>query len=95
MSMTDTIREKLLAEFSPAELTVEDESARHEGHAGARPGGGTHFRVRIVSEAFCGLSRVERQRRIHAALGEELRTQIHALSLSAITPAELRSEPAP
>jgi BolA protein len=92
MTMAETIREKLNAAFAPLALDVEDESARHEGHSGARPGGETHFNVRIVSEAFEGLSRVERQRRIYAALSEELKVRVHALSLTTLTPAEAWNE---
>jgi BolA protein len=88
MTVTDTIRQKLTTAFAPSELVVEDESARHEGHAGHRPGGETHFDVHIVSEAFTGLTRVERQRRIYAALDAEFRAGLHALSLKAQTPAE-------
>jgi BolA protein len=67
---------------------IEDESARHAGHAGARPEGETHFRVRIVSGAFEGLSRVERQRKVHAVLKVELVGRVHALSLTTLTPDE-------
>jgi BolA protein len=88
MAVADNIREKLAAAFAPSHLTVTDESAKHAGHAGARPGGETHFAVRIVSEHFTGLSRVERQRRIHAALEAEFRGGLHALSLKVLTPAE-------
>jgi BolA family transcriptional regulator, general stress-responsive regulator len=88
MSVKAILGEKLRREFAPAELEIVDESARHAGHAGARPEGETHFRVHIVSERFEGLSRVERQRRIHTALAHELATQIHALSLTALTPSE-------
>ena len=88
MSVADTIRAKLTEEFRPEALVIEDESSRHRGHAGARPGGETHFRVRIVSRAFEGASRVDRQRRIYDALSEELRGQVHALALTALTPAE-------
>ena len=88
MTMTETIRDKLSRGFDPLELIVKDESALHEGHAGSRAGGETHFRVRIVSAAFDGLSRVERQRQIYAALGDEMKTQIHALAISALSPSE-------
>ena len=88
MTVTDTIKQKLTSAFAPSELVVEDESARHEGHTGHRPGGETHFDVHIVSEAFNGLTRVERQRRIYAALDAEFRAGLHALSLKAQTPAE-------
>jgi len=79
------IRKKLHDAFAPSELVVEDESAQHAGHAGARPEGETHFRVRIVSEKFTGLSRVERQRRVHDALKDELAVRVHALSLTTLT----------
>ena len=92
MSVSDTIRGKLTASFAPKELIVEDESARHAGHSGARPGGETHFNVRIVSEAFEGVSRVERQRRVYAALADELKGRVHALSLTTLTPAEVWQE---
>ena len=86
--MTDTIRDKLSAAFAPSELDVVDDSALHEGHAGHRHGGETHFSVRIVSPAFDGISRVERQRRIYAALADEMKTQIHALALTCLAPGE-------
>ena len=88
MTVTDTIRDKLSAAFAPVALEVTDESAMHAGHAGARPGGETHFRVRIVSPAFEGISRVERQRRVYAALADEMRTRVHALALVTLTPTE-------
>lgn len=91
MAMVDIIRDKLAAALSPTALEVEDESARHHGHSGARPGGETHFNVRIVSNAFSGLSRVERQRRVYAALADEMRTQIHALALVTLTPDEAKN----
>jgi BolA protein len=93
MMVAATIREKLTTEFEPDELLVEDESAKHAGHAGARPGGETHFNVRIVSESFAGLSRVERQRRVYAALSAEFKSGgVHALSLTTLTPAEVWQE---
>ena len=88
MAVAENIRRKLDAAFTPQELAVNDESAKHEGHAGHRPGGETHFDVRIVSAQFDGVTRVERQRRIYAALDEEFRGGLHALSLKALTPAE-------
>ena len=92
MTMAETIREKLTVSFAPASLDVIDESALHEGHAGHRPGGETHFNVRIVSNAFDGLSRVERQRRVYAALADEMKSRVHALSLTTLTPAETWNE---
>jgi len=88
MSMTDTIRTKLAAAFAPLELDIVDDSAAHEGHSGHRHGGETHFLVKIVSAAFAGMSRVERQRQVYAVLAEELRTQIHALQIEAKAPGE-------
>lgn len=88
MTVADTIRRKLTDAFAPAELVVTDDSARHEGHSGHRPGGETHFTVRIVSSAFAGLSRLERQRRVHAVLADELRSRVHALALTALAPGE-------
>ena len=88
MTMTDTIRGKLSAALSPTLLEVEDDSARHEGHSGHRHGGETHFNVRIVSALFVGLSRVERQRRVYAALADEMKAQIHALALTTLAPGE-------
>lgn len=91
--MADTIRQKLEAAFAPAELVVEDDSAKHAGHSGARPGGETHFSVRLVSETFSGLGRVERQRRVYAALAELMKPNgIHALALTTLTPAEVWQE---
>ena len=92
MSVAADIFDKLTAAFTPFALEVRDESDRHAGHAGATRGDGsrgeTHFHVRLVSHAFEGVSRVERQRRIHAALAKELAGPVHALSLAALTPSE-------
>lgn len=91
MTTANLIHEKLTAVFRPDVLEITDESALHAGHAGARPGGETHFRVRIVASAFEGVSRVERQRRVYAALAGELKTQVHALALVTLTPGEAGS----
>ena len=88
MSVAATITDKLTAAFRPERLEVIDQSHLHAGHAGARPGGETHFAVVIVAEAFAGKSRVERQRLIYAALADELAGPVHALSLRALTRAE-------
>jgi BolA family transcriptional regulator, general stress-responsive regulator len=88
MSIADTIRRKLTERFSPTHLEIEDQSHRHAGHAGARPGGETHFAVTIVSATFTGLSRVARQRLVYQTLAEELRTHVHALSLTTLDPGE-------
>jgi BolA protein len=91
MRVADQIRRKLDEALSPVALDVIDESARHAGHAGARPEGETHFRVRIVSRAFEGMNRVARQRRVHEILADELRTRVHALSIDAKTPEEVQT----
>ena len=92
MPVAETIRQKLTAAFAPIVLDVLDESHRHAGHAGATRTDGsqgeTHFHVRIVSAAFEGVTRVERQRRVYATLAHELGGPVHALSLAALTPAE-------
>jgi len=81
--------EKLLQQgFSPVLLHVEDQSARHAGHAGSREGGETHFDVRIVSAAFKGQGRVERQRAVYDQLKDLMNNPIHALSLQTLTPEE-------
>ena len=88
MQVAHRIREKLTAAFNPISLAVVDESHRHAGHAGARPGGETHFHVEVVAAAFQGKSRLERQRLVYAALKEEMSAQIHALSLVTRAPGE-------
>ncbi|MCL4714719.1 MAG: BolA family transcriptional regulator [Hyphomonadaceae bacterium] len=82
------MEELLKQQLSPHVFVLEDESARHAGHAGARPGGETHYRLRIVSDAFEGLSRVVRQRLVYDTLREEFDTGLHALSLDLKTKAE-------
>ena len=88
MNIRDTITEKLTEAFKPQSLRVEDESHKHEGHAGHRPGGETHFRVYIVSEAFRGKGRIDRHRMINTALAREFDTGVHALALHASAPGE-------
>ena len=88
MSVAETIREKLTDAFVPLKLEVVDQSHLHAGHAGARPEGETHFRVRIISEAFAGLSRVETQRAVNKALADELAGPVHALAIDARPPEE-------
>lgn len=80
------IRAKLEAAFAPAELELEDDSHSHAGHGGWRPGGATHYNLRIVSETFRGQSRVQRQRAVMAVLADELAARVHALSISAEAP---------
>ena len=88
MSARDTITNKLREAFAPESLDVTDESHLHEGHAGHRPGGETHFRVYIVSSAFEGKSRIERHRMINATLAAELAGSDHALAIKAQAPRE-------
>ncbi|WMT74710.1 BolA family protein [Bradyrhizobium sp. Ash2021] len=83
MSTRDAIINKLREAFTPESLDVADESHLHEGHAGHRPGGETHFRVYIVSPAFEGKSRIERHRMINATLSAELEGSVHALAIKA------------
>src|SRR5947209_3943563 len=86
------LRQKLEMAFRPAELSIEDESALHAGHSGAREGGESHFRVRIVSALFSGMSRVERQRRVYEAVAEEIAGGVHAFALTTLTPQEAGRE---
>jgi BolA family transcriptional regulator, general stress-responsive regulator len=88
MRVADRIREKLTTALLPTRLVITDESARHAGHAAARPEGETHFHVEIVSAAFTGLGRVARQRRVYALLAEEMAGPVHALALATLTPEE-------
>ncbi|HET9663765.1 MAG TPA: BolA family protein [Burkholderiales bacterium] len=85
-----TIVDKLRQAFSPEALEVTDDSDKHAGHAGARPEGETHFRVRIVATAFAGKSRIERHRMIHQVLAEELASNVHALAITALSEEEKR-----
>jgi BolA protein len=88
MRMSEVIAGKLTEAFAPQSLRVVDESHQHEGHAGHRPGGETHFRVYIVSEAFREMSRIERHRMVNAALAGELAGRVHALAIHASAPGE-------
>src|SRR5215469_14236581 len=88
MSTRDAIINKLREAFVPESLDVTDESHLHEGHAGHRPGGETHFRVYIVSPVFQGKSRIERHRMINATLAGELAGSVHALAIHAKSPGE-------
>ena len=81
MRISEVISAKLQAAFAPALIEVVDESEKHRGHAGHREGGESHFHVTLRAPAFANLSRLERHRAVHAALGAELVGRIHALSL--------------
>ena len=84
--VADRITEKLTRAFAPAELTVSDESHLHAGHAGARPEGETHFRVKVVSRAFAGKTLVQQHRMINEVLADELAGPVHALAIKAEAP---------
>lgn len=85
------MKKLLTHEFAPSFVSLIDESSRHEGHAGARPGGETHYSLKLVSSTFEGQSRVARQRLVYHALREEFDSGLHALSLDLKTPAEAES----
>jgi BolA protein len=87
------IREKLTIGLSPERLEIEDDSWRHAGHhheggMDAQPGGESHFNLTVVSAAFEGQGRVQRQRAVNGLLRDELTGPVHALSIKALTPAE-------
>ncbi|MBS0248717.1 MAG: BolA family transcriptional regulator [Proteobacteria bacterium] len=84
----DRIERKLTEALAPDSVKVIDESHQHEGHAGHRPGGQTHFRVYIVSKAFTGKTRIDRHRLVNAVLSDELTGGVHALAIHAQAPGE-------
>lgn len=86
MSVRDTIVEKLSQKFAPSHLEVIDESDRHRGHAGSRPSGETHYRVRIASAAFAGKTRLQQHRAVMDTLDAELKGGIHALAIEVVGP---------
>lgn len=88
MSVSDTIAKKLSAKFAPTHLEVIDESSRHQGHAGWREGGETHFRVRIATEALNGKTRVAQHRAVMEELDAELKGGVHALAIEVLRPTE-------
>jgi BolA protein len=92
MSVAARIRERLAA-LDPVEVELVDESSRHAGHAGWRPGGGTHWRLSIVSPRFTGQSTVARHRMVYQALGELMQNPIHALAITARAPEETKGSP--
>lgn len=85
----------LRAAFAPEAVRVVDDSARHEGHAGARPEGETHYSVLVVAAAFRGMNRVARSRAVHAVLDREFAGGMHALSLTLRTPEEAANASGP
>jgi BolA family transcriptional regulator, general stress-responsive regulator len=76
-----TIERKLTAAFTPIRLDIVDESQLHAGHSGAHPTGESHFRVRIASDMFAGLSRVAQHRLVNETLRDELKGRVHALAI--------------
>lgn len=88
MIASERIAETLKRRFSPAHLKVADVSHTHAGHAGALPGGETHFRVDITADAFAGMTRVARHRAVMAALASEFADRLHALEITARAPGE-------
>ena len=92
-SYAERIRRRLQEGLDPQRLVIRDDSHRHRGHAGWRSEGETHFHVTVVSSAFSGRSRVDRQRMVHALLRDELAERVHALELRTLTPEEDRKEP--
>ena len=88
MRTAELITKKLTEAFVPQSLNVVDESHRHEGHAGHRPGGQTHFRIYIVSESFKGKTRIDRHRMVNKILSDELAAGVHALAIHAAAPGE-------
>ena len=88
MRVAQKIETKLNEHLAPVRLEISDESARHHGHSGARPGGESHFSVTVVSATFEGMNRIERQRLVYRVLADEMKSDIHALALTTLTPAE-------
>jgi len=89
VSVESEIRTRLAA-LDPVRLELVDERARHAGHAGARPGGNTHWKLKLISMKFSGLSSVARHRLVYAALGDLMQNPIHALAITASTPDETK-----
>ena len=86
MSVRDTIEQKLSQKFAPTHLEVIDESSRHQGHAGWREAGETHFRVRIATRQFAGKSRIAQHRAVMDELSAELKAGVHALAIEVVDP---------
>jgi BolA family transcriptional regulator, general stress-responsive regulator len=84
----ETMRSRLTATLSPLAIDIEDDSARHDGHAGAASGGG-HFNLRVVSPLFVGLTRLQRHRLVYDPLADLMKREIHALSMVLLAPDEV------
>ena len=91
MTVAQTMRDKLSSAFEPVLLDLKDESHKHESHAGHDGRGESHFRLTLVSDAFDGKSRVERQRMVHKVLAAELADRVHALALTLQAPSEVNN----
>jgi BolA family transcriptional regulator, general stress-responsive regulator len=89
VSRASRLKNLIEQRFAPLDMAIEDQSARHSGHAGAQPEGETHFHIRIVSRAFEGVSRVARHRAVTELLAAEFESGLHALSLELRTPEEV------
>ena len=89
LSRASRMQAALKARFAPVAMELADDSSRHAGHAGAAPGGETHYRLRLVSAVFQGLSRVDRQRLVNDLFRDEFATGLHALSLDLKSPDEM------
>jgi BolA family transcriptional regulator, general stress-responsive regulator len=88
MNIEARIKAKLEAGLEPTRLEVADESHLHAGHAGAREGGETHYRIKVASARFSGKGRVERHRMVYALLADEIAAGVHALALQTLAPGE-------
>lgn len=88
MSMAENIRSAIETGLAPERLEIVDESHLHAGHAGARPGGETHYRIEVIASAFEGVSRVKRQQMVYALLKDAFDAGLHALAMTTLTPAE-------
>ena len=82
------IKQRLVAALAPTRLDLDDQSAHHIGHAGHDGRGESHFALVIEAEAFTGLTRIERQRAVYAALGDLMQERVHALTIKAVAPEE-------
>lgn len=88
MKIATKIREKLTTALAPTQLTITDDSHRHQGHGGHHPDGESHFTVELVSARFTGMSRVARQRLVYDILADEMKERVHALALRTLAPGE-------
>jgi BolA protein len=88
MNIKDRIQAKLEAGLDPVRLDIEDESHLHAGHAGARAGGETHYRINVTSPRFSGMGRIARHRMVYALLADEIAQGVHALALHTQAPEE-------